>query len=205
MDFSRLKELIRVWAPVVGLVVAAWNAYDFYIGFQKDDGSPFRAKQLQLATLKKENVVLEKKVKELDEFVRQIEAKKSEVSELVQKLEETKGAIADEIQGPDFMKLLVTEAKRVGLTVLAITPARKAQKEYYLEFPVELKFRGVYAQVYSFLTRLANLQRIVRVDRFEMKPVTSSAAKFVELEGMLELKTFSYLGSKADQIGKEAK
>jgi len=55
------------------------------------------------------------------------------------------------------------------------------------------------------VNRLSNLQRIVRIESVDMKPVSSAASKYVELEGSLEVKTFSYVGSKADQVGKDSK
>lgn len=205
MDLLRLKEFIRVWAPLIGLAFAGYYSYDYYYVFKQDPGSPLAAKKTELLTVKKQNELLEGKVKELDEFARQLESKKEEVRALAQQLAESRGAIPDEVQMPDFMKMLVSEAKRVGLTVLSIVPAPKSAKEYYYEYPVDLKFRGIYAQVYSYLSRLSSLQRIVRVERFEMKPVGAASSKYVELEGSLEVKTFSYVGSKADQVGKGSK
>jgi len=205
MDLFRLKEFIRVWAPIIGLAFAGYYSYDYYYVFQQDPASPLAARKTELAAIKKQNEVLEGKMKELEEFSRQLEAKKEQIRSIAQQLADTRGALADDLLMPDFMKMLVSEAKRVGLTVLSITPARKGAKEYYYEYPVEVKFRGIYAQLYSYLSRISNLQRIVRVSRFDMKPISSSSSKFVELEGVLEVKTFAYVGSKADQVGKESK
>lgn len=205
MNGLMLKELIRVWAPIVGLAFAGFYAYGYYFTFLDDPASPLSTRKAELKAIRGQNQALEKKVQELEEFKRQLEAKKEEVRSIAQQLSETKGALEDDVRMPDFMKMLVSEAKRVGLAVQSITPSRKQAQEYYFEYPVELKFRGIYAQVFSFMNRLSNLQRIVRVDRFEMKPVSSAASKYVELEGVLQIKTFSYVGSKADQIGKDSK
>ena len=205
MDLTRLKEMIRVWAPIVGLAFAGYYAYDYYVVFQQDAGSPLNQKRSQQRDVKKENDALQKKLDELDAFARQVESKKIEVAGLAERLGEVRGALAEDVLMPDFVKLLVSEAKRVGLTVLSVTPSRKTEGEYYYEYPVELRFHGVYAQVFSFLSRLANLQRIVRVDRFDMKPTSSSASRYVELEGSLLVKTFAYMGSQADKIGKAEK
>ncbi len=205
MDLLSLREFVRVWAPMVGLAFAGYYSYDYYLVFQQDPGSPLAAKKTELAAIKKQNEVLQKKGTELEEFARQLEAKREQVRAIAQQLGETRGTIAEDVQMPDFMKMLISEAKRVGLTVLSITPARKTSREYYDEYPVSVKFRGIYAQVYSFVNRLSSLQRIVRIESVDMKPVSSAASKYVELEGSLEVKTFSYVGSKADQVGKDSK
>ncbi|NDD91356.1 hypothetical protein EBZ37_04655 [bacterium] len=205
MDLLAIRELIRVWAPIIGLAFGGYYAYDFYFNFQSDPASPLIAKQSELTESKRQTQVLEKKVTELEEFKKALESKQAEVLALAQQLAETKVAISDDVQLPDFMKLMVSEAKRVGLTVQSITPIKKIEQEFYYEYPVEVRFRGVFAQLYSFMTRLANLQRIVRIESFNVRPVSKSSARFVELEGTIVLKTFSYVGSKADQVLKESK
>jgi hypothetical protein len=65
-----------------------------------------------------------------------------------------------------------------------------------------MDFRGVYLQLLVFLERLANLERIVRTENITMHPVSSQKAAYVELEGKLELKTYKYQGSKADDLVK---
>jgi Tfp pilus assembly protein PilO len=205
MGLYWLKEFIRVWAPIIGLAFAGYYSYDYYYAFQQAPDSPLAVRKTDLTVIKKQNEVLEGKRTELESFSRQLEAKKEQVRAIAQQLAETRGALADDLQMPEFMKMLVSEAKRVGLTVLSITPARKSAKEYCYEYPVEVKFRGIYAQLYSYLSRISNLQRIVHVSRFDMKPISSSGGRFVELEGVLEVKTFSYIGSEADRVGKESK
>ena len=37
MDLTRLKEMIRVWAPIVGLAFAGYYAYDYYVVFQRSE------------------------------------------------------------------------------------------------------------------------------------------------------------------------
>lgn len=205
MDFSRLYEVIRFWGPIAGLMVVAWNGYDYFQNFQTGADSPLKAKRAELDTVRLQNAALTRKGAELDAFVKRLEEKKIEITGLSQKLAEMRGALSDDVSMPDFMGLLVSEAKRVGLSVQSMVPGRRQAREYYSEYPVELKFRGVYAQAFTFLQRLSNLQRIVRVDRFDMRPTSHNATgRYVEIEGTIEVKTFSYLGSSADKVGKEA-
>lgn len=202
MDLFRLREMIRFWAPLIGLVFAAYYAYDYYYVFEQDPGSALAAKKNQITEIKNQNIILDKKVKKLEEFIRQVESKKEEVRSIAQQLAESREVLSDNVQISEFMKMLISEAKRAGLSILSIIPSSKIQQEYYAVVPVEVKFHGVYAQIFTFMNRLANLQRIVRVDRFSMKPVSAASKKYVELEGSLEIKTFAYIGSQADQIGK---
>ncbi|MBU6374451.1 MAG: type 4a pilus biogenesis protein PilO [Bdellovibrionales bacterium] len=205
MDLLAIKEIIRVWAPIISIIFGGYNTYDYFIAFKSDAASPLLMKQRELEEAKKQTKALEVKLSELEEFKKTNEAKQKEVMSLAQNLGETKVALSEDVQMPDFMKLMVSEAKRVGLTVLSITPAKRIEKEFYYEYPVEVKFRGIFAQLFSFMSRLSSLQRIVHVDKFEVRPVTKASARFVELEGSIRVKTFSYVGSKADQLFQESK
>jgi Tfp pilus assembly protein PilO len=98
------------------------------------------------------------------------------------------------------MKTILTEAKRVGLNVFSIKPAAITQSDYYEEHPFDLGFRGVYVQLVVFLEHLSSLQNIARVDSLEIHPVGNSASKYVELEGTVQIKTYKYLGTKADTV-----
>jgi hypothetical protein len=54
------------------------------------------------------------------------------------------------------------------------------------------------------LNRLAKSNRIIRVEAFEMRPRGSQKSRFVELEGRFEIKTYFYIGSKEDDLGRGA-
>lgn len=116
-------------------------------------------------------------------------------------LQELRSGINEEVDIPGFMTLTVTEAKRVGLQVQSIRPESAIKHEFFSELPFSFQFRGVYLQLIVFLQRLANTQNIIRVDSFDLKPIAESASKYVELAGTVQIKTFKYLGTKADQVG----
>ncbi len=103
---------------------------------------------------------------------------------------------------PSFMKLVLTEAKRVGLMVTSLSPLPSLTKQYYIEQPFDLSFQGVYIQLIAFLDRLAQSERIVRVDDFTVKPRgnTAKANRFVELEVTIKVRTYVYLGTPEDEV-----
>ena len=82
---------------------------------------------------------------------------------------------------------------------------QKKLEAYAVEQPFALQFKGVFVQLMVLLERLSATERIVRVDNFELKRMGSSLAPYVELNGKLEVKTYKYVGSKADDLGKTDK
>jgi len=201
MDSKRLLSMIVFWVPFALFMYSGYQVYVFLNQYKTDPESNFYVQKSQVDQVKKEIESLEKKNKAMQEFLKGLEKTKVDISEQSLKLSELKAAMSEKVDVPEFMKLVVTEAKRAGLTVLGIKPKARQDLEYYREFPFELKLKGVYAQMVTFMGRIANLERLIRIDAYSLKPVSSASSRFVEIEGEFEVKTFGYLGSQADQVG----
>lgn len=198
---DKVKELLQ--KVPFGVLLGAYLGYlgYQYYTFTTDPESELIQKRAQAETISKGNLELQAKVKKANDFFKSLDGKRLELRKLAKDLEELKGTVTTSIDVSDFMRSTTTEAKKVGLFVIGIQPGTYSTKEYYGEQPFTLGFRGVYVQLLVFLERLAAVREIVRVDNFELKPVGSSLARFVELDGLVEIKAYKYLASKADDIG----
>lgn len=188
----------------LGLLMAAWAgwlAFDYY-SYTNDAESPLVQKIAQIEVMKKESVALQKKVKEMQEFSKKLEQKRAELRDLAQQLDAMKSGISEEIDVAQFLKATTSEAKKVGLKVVSLKPASPVSQEFYQEQPFDFQFKGVYVQLLVFLDRLSALQQIVRVENFDVKNITPSSSSIVELDGTIQIKTFKYLASKADEVAK---
>ncbi|MGK5084962.1 type 4a pilus biogenesis protein PilO [Bdellovibrionota bacterium FG-1] len=204
MNNERIKEVLeRLPLGFLLILYMGYLGFDYY-SFTTASDSPLLQKQSEVANIKKNTVVVQEKLKVAHDFFKSLDAKRGEIRHLAQVLGEMKGSLSADVDVPSFMKMVVTEAKKVGLNVMGIKPIERKSHEYYEEQPFALGFKGVYVQLLVFLERLSNVQNIVRVDDFEIRPISASGARFVELEGVLQIKTFKYLGTKADEIGKAA-
>ena len=197
---EKLKEALQK-IPVVPIVavIAGYLGYDYY-SFMTDASSPLIQKQQQVEGVKKQNADLENKLKQAEEFFRSLDQKRNDLRVLALQLDALKASLSEDLDIPAFIKMINTEANKTGLAVLGIKPGEFKRSEYYVEQAFEMDFRGVYLQLLVFLERLANLERIVRTENITMRPVSSQTASYVELEGKLQLKTYKYQGSKADEL-----
>jgi Tfp pilus assembly protein PilO len=201
MNTEKIKAIVdRIPISLIMVLWAGWLGYEYWT-FTTAPESPLLQKQAEVDSVKKENLALQVKLKQANDFFKSLDVKKTELRKLAQNLEELKGTLSTNVDIPGFTKMLVTEANRVGLHVLGLRPKEIVSREYYQEQPFELTFRGVYVQLLVYLDRLANVQNIVRVDFFDIHPVSSSAARFVELEGTVQVNAYKYIGTKADEIG----
>lgn len=201
---DQLRETLNK-IPIVPLLllVFGYMAWGYY-SFETDPASDLGQKRTQLETFKKEGDETRAKIKKAQEFFRTLEARKAELRKLALELEAVKANLSETLDIPLFIRMVVGEARKVGITVDGIKPTDLAEKDYFVEQTFGLKFHGVYVQFVVFLQRLANLERIVRIGNSSLKPTSTADKNFVQLEGTIELKTYKYKGSKADEVGKPA-
>jgi type IV pilus assembly protein PilO len=200
---ERLLDILEK-LPVVPLlfVYAGYLGYEYYT-FTQDAASPLQLKQVERTKASDEVRSAQTKILQLESFAKNLDQKRSEVRGLATKLDEMKAVLTEDLDIPEFIKLVVTEAKRVGLTVVSIRPTEQKQYEFYGEQAFELAFKGVYVQLLVYLERLSSIERIIRVDDFDVKATGSSTSAYVELAGKIQIKTYRYRASSADALVKE--
>ena len=202
---ENLKNVLnRIPYAMLVAGVILYLAYDWYT-FETDLASPKLVKNAEIARLQDERQKLLTKVKEAEEFYRNLEAKRQELRTLATELSEMKAALSDEFDPSAFMKVILTEAKKLQLRVEDFAPTGKNQQEFYIEYEYGLKFKGLFAQLVGLMKRLSSVQTLVRVDDFEVTPSAPPTARYVELKGNIKIKAYRYAASAADQKAEELK
>lgn len=201
---DQLKTLLEK-LPVVPILIAAaaYLGWDYY-SFTTDPSSALMQKQQQIVSVKQDTATAQAKLQKAQEFFRTLEGRRSELRQLAIQLEEAKASISEQLDVSSFIRMVVAEANKVGMTVLGIRPTESHSEEYYVEQSFELKFKGVFVQLVVFMDRLANLEKIIRVGAIHLKPISSADNEYVELDGSVQLNTYRYRGSKADDLTKAA-
>lgn len=202
---EKIKEVLEK-IPAVVLLIAylGYITYDYY-NFKVDPNSPLNQKKAEIVKIEEDVKKLNVRVRQVREFISSLDVKRRAIRELAQQLDATKSTLSETLDVPIFMKTVLTEAKRVGLTVVGLKPTDLSTKEYYIEQNFDFSFRGVFIQIFAFFNRLSNLEKIVRIDNFSLAPssATASLAKFVEVGGKVQIRAYRYNGSKADALAKE--
>lgn len=195
-----MKQLIHVIFALL-LVYLGWDHYSFL----SDESSELGQKVSQITQKNAAILVSEKKLADAKDFYRNLERKRAELRALSNELSTMKSTLTEAPDPPGFMKLVLKEAKRVGLTVTSLSPLPSQTKQYYIEQPFDLAFQGVYVQLIAFLDRLAQAERIVRIDDFTVKPrnAASRGSRFVDLEGTIKVRSYVYLGTQEDEVASQ--
>lgn len=195
---DRLKNF-----PFVILFVAylGYLGYELYVFHYSAEGE-VEMHKTQMTAAQNEVETLKKKLVEGNKFVKSLEVKKAELQAQVQKLSEYQGTLSDGLDVPSMIKLLVTEARKLDIKVNKIEPGQKSQKEFYLEQEFKLDLSGTFQQVVLFAQRVAQLQRILRIEAYSLQPVQNGPGVKIgsALNAQLSVRAYQYTLSKEDHI-----
>lgn len=199
MNTDKINEIIdKIPINLLMLIYLLYLGLDYY-NFTSESASPLVQKQQEISAAKNQMEKSDKKIKELNLFVKTLDLKKSEIRRMTQELDDVKASLPEVIDIPRIMKMMITEAKKAGISVTSLRPTSPKDSEFYTEQPFTLTFRGIYPQLMTLLDRLSNITDIIRVDHFNIKAGDPSR-KYVELEGSLEIKIYKYLSNRADGV-----
>ena len=202
MDQSQLANLLRKipW-PIIAIFFALYTAYDVYMVFLSDPGSPLNQLKSRVPVIQADLDNKKKRISEMQSFVNEMEVKREQVRILAGRLEEleTRGDLAEQQDLPSLIRQISTEAKKIGIQLESFAPAGKKDQQFYTEHEFKLRLRGIYVQLIVFLDRITSLQRLFRVDDFHLAPAGPQDRRFVELTAEVTLKSFTYLRSEADK------
>lgn len=190
---------------IILVVIVGYFGYDYH-SFFNDSTSPLLLKQDENKALEDSIAEKKKKKEETIRFFDTLKTKQQEVTTLVEQLSQMKQTLSENSDVSGFSKFLFTEAKKIGLNLSSLQPMPRAPKQYYEEIPFQITFSGMYVQVIAFLERVSQADRIVKIESISLKPKSgqSLGTKFVELDGSAIIKTFMYLGTNEDDMGKDS-
>jgi len=200
-------ERLNAFLKIVPILIVG---YVLYLGWQHWDwlnspGSALGQKRAALVSAKQQLTTVQGKVKAAEEFYRQLESLRARIRELAAQLENSKSSLSAEIDIANFVRMVTLEAKKLGLVIKGIKPETDSRKEFYVEVPFLVAVKGAYVQLLVFFDRIAKFQQVIRVSEFQMRPSGTAFQKYVELEASAKLVTYKYVGTEADEIGKDGK
>ncbi len=77
--------------------------------------------------------------------------------------------LPEEEEMPDLLRKVTTAGARAGIEFMLFQPGAPQVQQDYKTHPVKIRVRGGYHQVGIFLSRLANLDRIVNVSELDIQ------------------------------------
>ena len=146
----------------VAALLAAIICGGFYWFYYSDALEEQKRKEQQLAELQKQIRALEATANRLPEFQREVQA-------LEARLETLKRILPPEKEMPDLMRRVQYLAAQSSLAIKRFNPAATAQRDFYVEVPVNLDVEGTYHNLGSFFDRISRMSRLVNMGNVKIK------------------------------------
>src|SRR6185437_10414404 len=114
--------------------LALYQGYSYY-EFSHDPSGALVQEQSQLSSVKDQNADLQRKIAAAKSFFQTLSQKRDELRAMATQLDQMKTVLTEDLDIPGFIKIVVTEARKVGLRVLSIKPSPPNEQPYYTEQP----------------------------------------------------------------------
>jgi len=85
--------------------------------------------------------------------------------------------LPEEREMPELLRQVTTAGMKAGVEFALFEPQPLMPLDFYAEHPVRCRVRGGYHQVGIFLSRLANMSRIVNVTKLDLKQADDRSKK----------------------------
>lgn len=127
---------------------------------------------VQLDRVANQEVDLRKQYEEKAYKVANLPTFKSQMAEM----EETFGALVKQLPSdtevPGLLEDITNTALGSGLELQEVSLLPEQQRDFYIELPINIRVRGTYHELASFVSSIAGLPRIVTLHDFTIKPIS---------------------------------
>lgn len=93
---------------------------------------------------------------------------KAQIIEVKKLIVNMLGQLPKTLDVPNLIEDISKKGIAAGLHFKSIRPQPEIERDFYTELPIEIIVTGSYNQIASFISNLANLQRIVTLDDFKI-------------------------------------
>jgi Tfp pilus assembly protein PilO len=127
----------------------------------------------------------------IEEFRAQKDQKLAEYNRLLDEFENVRKEFPATPELPSLLKSLADIGERIGMEFSSFKPAGNVPVELLEAAQIEVKLRGSYVQIMSFLDAVSNIDRIVNTESLDLKAgSTQENRQFKTVEADLKILTY---------------
>lgn len=155
------------WAVAILVVVAAVPMYFMSAGYP----FTYAARKAEVAQLEARHQELSRDLEKARLLVRNLERVEQEYAILRDQWEVARTLLPEENQMPDLLRKVTAAGQQSGIEFQVFRPQNAVGRGFYADNPIEVSIEGGYHQTGVFLSRLANLNRIVNVSKLRIEGI----------------------------------
>ncbi len=143
---------------------------------------------------KKKNLTkLEKKINEGRTAQKSLPQFREEVSRLQLELDKLLKVLPAQRKTQDLLRRIRTLTEQGDFTLLSFTPRRRSEREFYYEWPIQVRLTGSYHNLALFFDRVSRFSRIINVDKLSIKAKRGKKRRNQTISATFTMKTFLYI------------
>ncbi len=128
----------------------------------------YPVRRAKIKALEKEYARLSTELEKARRMVGKLADLEAEYARLHDQWEMAQELLPERKEMPDLLRKVTAAGEKAGVQFALFEPQPAVPHDFYADHPVKVKVRGGYHQVGIFLSRLANLPRIVNVSKLEL-------------------------------------
>lgn len=167
MDINVKDPKILRWAGAVLVVAVVVPMYFLSASYPFTHAS----RKQTIAQLDSHHQQLARDLERARLLVRNLERVEKEYAILNEQWQVAQTLLPEENEMPDLLRKVTAAGQQSGVEFELFRPQTPVNQGFYSDNPVEVRIAGGYHQTGVFLSRLANLNRIVNVSNLEMEGI----------------------------------
>ncbi len=157
----------RVQKIMLGIMSATILSYVYFGTSFLPFNYPVR--RAKIKALEKEHAKLSAELEKARKMVGNLARLEAEYERLHEQWLSAQELLPEAKEIPDLLRQVTTAGNKAGVEFALFEPQAPQPREFFSEYPIKLKVRGNYHQIGIFLSRLANMPRIVNVSKLDLK------------------------------------
>lgn len=187
-----MKDMVNKFISNLHVFVLLYGLYGAYILY---DEHSIRMEHMnaQFAPVEAEIINNQKKVKEIQEFVKKTEESKVRVEEVAKNIESAQKQLPAEINDGQILTFINQEISSLNIKDPQITPGAEVVSTYFISKEYKLKVKGTFLQLLIFLERVGNATRIYNIKDLRLVNTdTMQRGRFQLITGEGTIEAFRY-------------
>jgi len=135
----------------------------------------YPVRSAKISALEKEDAKISAELEKARKMVGNLARLEAEYQRLHEQWILAQELLPEQKEMPDLLRKVTSAGMKAGVEFALFEPAPVVPHDFYADHPVKVKVRGGYHQVGIFLSRLANLPRIVNVNKLELTQPTGKS------------------------------
>ena len=171
MDIDVKDPKLLRWAAAIVLVVVVLPLYFMSASYPMT----WASRKAQIGTLETRHMKLSRDLEKARLLVRNLERVEQEYNILHEQWKVAQTLLPEDNEMPNLLRKVTAAGQQSGVEFELFRPRNPVDQGFYRDNPVEVRVSGGYHQTAVFLSRLANLNRIVNVSELSLKGISGQS------------------------------